>query len=247
MKNELIILGSGSLVPDSRRFPASYLIKTPQRKILIDIGPGILRQLSKVGVHYYELTDIFITHIHPDHILDIFALIFAANYDPEMPQFQMTLHMHHKAEPFLASAIKPWGNWLLVSEDKFSWNLLSDGGESDYYLWEKVPHHESSLAYAFYINGKKILITGDTAMIEKFTPFWEKPDYLLIEAAKAKPEEESKHLTISQALSIGKEIQAKNILITHIYPHLEKLIEDYFRNQQLSNIQIVSDLQNIPL
>lgn len=84
-------------------------------------------------------------------------------------------------------------------------------------------------------------------MLKKFSPFWEKPDYLLIEAAKERADHESQHLTISQAVNIGKAIQAKHILITHIYPHLEKINEAFIKSQQNHNIQIVRDLQTFSL
>ena len=55
-----------------------FLIKSPDRNILVDAGIGsfgegtscdaLLRQLEKHGVADYEITDIFLSHLHLDHI-----------------------------------------------------------------------------------------------------------------------------------------------------------------------------------
>ncbi|HDR03884.1 MAG TPA: ribonuclease Z [Candidatus Marinimicrobia bacterium] len=247
MKSKLFVLGSGSLVPDHRRYPASYLIQTPEKRILIDIGPGILRQLSKMGLQYHELTDIFITHMHPDHILDLLTLFFASNYDPEKQSFRINIYLHHTCREFLEAAIKPWQDWLQPSEIHFRWHFLSNQGRDLYFQWEKVPHHQSSLAYSFCINQKKILFTGDTAAFDYQSDFWQSPDYLIIEAAKKDDKDGTKHLTIKQAVEIGKAIDAKQLLITHIYPKLEKSITQFLKNKQSDNVRIVSDLMEFDL
>jgi glyoxylase-like metal-dependent hydrolase (beta-lactamase superfamily II) len=55
----------------------AFLIKSGERKILIDAGAGVLfgpaagnlsRALDEVGVRSEEITDVIATHLHPDHI-----------------------------------------------------------------------------------------------------------------------------------------------------------------------------------
>ena len=55
----------------------AFLIKSGERKILIDAGAGGLfgpaagnlsRALDEVGVRSEEITDVIATHLHPDHI-----------------------------------------------------------------------------------------------------------------------------------------------------------------------------------
>jgi ribonuclease Z len=66
---EVLFLGIGAALPMPGQTNSSYLIRTHGANILIDCGPAILQQLAAVGVSPGEITHIYLTHRHGDHIL----------------------------------------------------------------------------------------------------------------------------------------------------------------------------------
>jgi ribonuclease BN (tRNA processing enzyme) len=54
---------------------SGYLIEIGQRKILFDCGPGVCHRLLQAGIKPVEITDVFFSHLHYDHCLDLVRLL----------------------------------------------------------------------------------------------------------------------------------------------------------------------------
>jgi ribonuclease Z len=70
---KLTFLGTGAPRPSPERKGASILVEAGGRRILIDCGPGIRERIFQAG-NFDLLTgisDIFVTHLHYDHIANI--------------------------------------------------------------------------------------------------------------------------------------------------------------------------------
>ncbi|MCL4505066.1 MAG: MBL fold metallo-hydrolase [Chloroflexi bacterium] len=66
---EVLFLGVGAALPMTGQTNSSFLLRTEDACILIDCGPAIMQQLAAVGVSPGEITHVFLTHRHGDHIL----------------------------------------------------------------------------------------------------------------------------------------------------------------------------------
>ncbi len=66
---EVLFLGIGAALPMPGQTNSSYLLRTDDACVLIDCGPAIMQQLAAVGVSPGEITHIYLTHRHGDHIL----------------------------------------------------------------------------------------------------------------------------------------------------------------------------------
>lgn len=75
MSFELIILGSSSALPTSRRFTAAHLLNLNERFFLIDCGEGTQIQLRRNHLSPARINHIFVSHLHGDHIFGLFGLI----------------------------------------------------------------------------------------------------------------------------------------------------------------------------
>ncbi len=67
---DVTILGSGSPIPDANRAGPSGLVSALGQHFLIDCGRGVLIRLAGAGVQVPQLSAVFLTHLHSDHITD---------------------------------------------------------------------------------------------------------------------------------------------------------------------------------
>jgi ribonuclease Z len=79
MNFDLTILGSGSALPTSRRYSTAHALNVHERFFLIDCGEGTQIQLRRAKVKFSKINQIFISHLHGDHIYGLFGLISSFN------------------------------------------------------------------------------------------------------------------------------------------------------------------------
>ena len=75
---KLTILGSGSPEAYDRRASSGYLIETGPHKILLDCGGGVMDNLLRIGLLPKDITHLFFSHLHSDHMMDYARLVHAA-------------------------------------------------------------------------------------------------------------------------------------------------------------------------
>ena len=68
---DVILLGTGSPIPDPRRAGPATLVRAGDATILIDCGRGAVMRLAGAGVMPQMLNAVVITHMHSDHICDL--------------------------------------------------------------------------------------------------------------------------------------------------------------------------------
>ena len=71
MAVELVMVGTGSPVPDAQRAGPSQLVGVDGRWFLIDAGRGCLMRLAAAGVGPTLLECLLVTHLHSDHVTDL--------------------------------------------------------------------------------------------------------------------------------------------------------------------------------
>lgn len=67
----LIILGSGTPVPDPERAGPAYAVTYGTRVFLFDAGAGVMRRVAAAGLPIDGMTAVFLTHLHSDHTLGL--------------------------------------------------------------------------------------------------------------------------------------------------------------------------------
>jgi ribonuclease Z len=82
---KMIILGSGSPLPDPERAGPSTLLRTAAGDLLFDCGRGVLMRCAAAGTGATVLRALFLTHLHSDHttdLNDIFTMRWAMSLAP---------------------------------------------------------------------------------------------------------------------------------------------------------------------
>lgn len=75
---KLTILGSGSPEAYSRRASSGYLLEAGGDVILFDCGGGVFDNLLRAGRKPSDITHLFFSHLHSDHMMDYARLVHAA-------------------------------------------------------------------------------------------------------------------------------------------------------------------------
>jgi len=74
----ITLLGTGSPEASTRRVSSGYLVETQADVILFDCGGGVFDRLLQAGRKPSDVTHLFFTHLHSDHMMDYARLIHAA-------------------------------------------------------------------------------------------------------------------------------------------------------------------------
>jgi ribonuclease Z len=72
---EVIILGSGSPLPDPGRAGPATLVRAAGRDFLFDAGRGVLMRLAGAGSGPLQVEQVLLTHLHSDHVTDLNDLL----------------------------------------------------------------------------------------------------------------------------------------------------------------------------
>ena len=68
---DVILLGTGSPLPDPNRAGPATLVRTASHTLLFDCGRGVLMRLAGAGTLPGLLDRLFLTHRHSDHMADL--------------------------------------------------------------------------------------------------------------------------------------------------------------------------------
>lgn len=71
MELDLVFLGTSASMPTARRAPAGLLLRRGGERLLFDCAEGTQRQLQRSAVGLPEIEEIFLTHLHADHVLGL--------------------------------------------------------------------------------------------------------------------------------------------------------------------------------
>lgn len=74
---KLIILGSSSAVPDEKHENTYMALVGHERTVLIDCASTATVRLPSAGLEFDHLTDLVLTHFHPDHVSGVPSLLMS--------------------------------------------------------------------------------------------------------------------------------------------------------------------------
>ena len=101
---KLTILGSSSALPTSERYPSAHVLNVHEHLFLIDCGEGTQMQLRKCRIRFGKINNIFISHLHGDHVFGLYGLLSTFNlmgrtvplslFAPASYMAKLSLHLH---------------------------------------------------------------------------------------------------------------------------------------------------------
>ena len=178
--NKLTLLGTGCPSPSHLRYGPSSLVSYEGTNYLIDAGSGVTQRLSEAGIKPGEIDYFFITHLHSDHIVDLYQLFISGWHTGRETKFKVFgpkgLKSHfdkifeaYKEELDLR---KEWEK--RPNEEGLAYEIIEINNELKIELDNatiesvKVDHHpvDPAFGYKFILGPKNIIFSGDTRYCE---------------------------------------------------------------------------------
>lgn len=75
---EIVFLGTGCPVVSTERYGPAQVILGADAKVLVDCGSGVTQRLVAAGVPGRDLDALLLTHLHSDHLVDLYQLVVSS-------------------------------------------------------------------------------------------------------------------------------------------------------------------------
>jgi ribonuclease BN (tRNA processing enzyme) len=251
---EIIILGSGTTVPLAERASPSIALFIGKVFILLDIGPGTVRQLTIAGLTHEDIDYVAVSHLHPDHTADLIHLIFATRHPPVLKKRKPFTIIGPKGfSGFLELLKRPYGTWLDLPAGLMEIEELhtdtGDRREFKGFTLHSTPLRHTAQSIGFRIedsSGNSLVYSGDTGYCEEMVDLAKGADLLILESSFPDGHGVEGHLTPSQAGEIAARSGAKRLVLTHFYPEcLGSDIEGQCRKTYQGELILAADFIHI--
>jgi ribonuclease BN (tRNA processing enzyme) len=227
---ELTVVGcSGSASgPGS---PAScYLVQAPYEgrtfSLVLDLGPGAFGALYRY-LDPGTVAAIGLSHLHPDHCLDLCAFYVAAAYSPTAPWPRIEVYGPGATAERMTRAyeVPEPGAPPSGIRSHFDYRDWAPEQRIGPFLLTTAPVAHPVEAYAIRVRedvpgGRTLVYSGDSGPCPALLEVARGCDLLLVEASLLEAEDNPPdlHLTGRQAAELARQAGAGSVLLTHIPP-----------------------------
>jgi len=218
---KLTILGAGTCVPYPDYSPAGHLVEINDTPILLDAGPGTVVRLAKMGVSYRDLSYIILTHLHPDHALDLLTFLQASNATPGWRRTEAVILVGPRG--LKETLERLFDLFDGTAPEGFPLEIHEMGAERlEFPTWkletEFTGHTSTSLAYRISDGRRSLVYTGDVGATQGITRLAMGADLLLIECSLPQGWQTLDHLTPEQVGEVASRAGVGKLVLTHLYP-----------------------------
>jgi ribonuclease BN (tRNA processing enzyme) len=241
---KLLFLGSGSaFTVGAKNYQANMLLISEQgNKLLIDCGSDIRFSLYEEGLSYLDITDIFISHLHSDHVGGLEYIGISSKFDARCQKPNLYLSKDIATQIWhnclSAGMVSVEGN--INDIDDFFW--VHKINRNGYFFWQDISFqlvpvtHINNGFYImptyglfFEIAGIKIWLSADTQFcLNDLEKYYEKAD-LIFHDCETSLFPTSVHAHYKELLTLPERIRNKMWLYGYQPGDLPDAKKDGFR------------------
>jgi ribonuclease Z len=217
---KLIILGASNALSSENSENTHMVLDGKERKVLIDCVINPIHNLSKLGIDFNEITDLVLTHFHPDHVsggplflMDMWLRgrkkpinIYGLHYT--LDRFERLMEFYSWAE---------WPEFFPVAFHRLPASELIPILDCDEFSIRTSPVHHMiptiGLRFDFKNSGKSLAYSCDTEPCEAVVTLADGADVLIHEATGAS----RGHSSAAQAGEIASKAEVGHLYLIH-YP-----------------------------
>lgn len=271
---KVTLLGTGAPLPGMDRFGPGILVSAGEEKLLFDCGRGTAQRLKQLNVRFPEVTALFLTHLHSDHVVGI-------------PDFWLTGWIRGRKNP-----LRVWGpagtrQMMLHLEEAFSFDIhmrrdideklpaqgvvVNAKDVEEGVVYESggikvtaftVDHGpvKPALGYRVDYAGHSVLLSGDTRFSENLIRHAQGVDVLIHEVIDpiafatesfGTPEQRQividHHTTPEQAGTVFKRVKPRLAVYSHIAPASTTNLIPQTRKTYDGPLEVGEDLMSIDI
>jgi ribonuclease Z len=262
---EVVLLGTGTPVPDPARSGSGVAVVHEGRWVLVDCGRGVTQRVMEAGLDLAGLEAVVLTHHHSDHVSDLATLAIARWVDGEPTPLRVVAPSGPCAR-FARACLDGFEDQAFYSQanadsssrpsvslieftptehprpvfEKSSWVVSSA-------LVDHAPI-EAAVGYRVEVGGRVVAVSGDTARCIGIERLAVGADLLIHEALRSDRASPASLAWNASALSVGElalELDLSRVVLTHLLPaprsaHDERAFVDEARSSGYSGEVIVA-------
>ena len=174
---EVYVVGSGTGVPSLKRASPGIIVKTGDSIVLLDSGPGTLRQLLKLNIDFRDIGYLFYSHLHPDHTAELVPFLFASQYGSEEKRKKdLCIIGPVGIAEFYQKLKQAYGKWIVPQSYQLTMREITDGKMSftDFTLQGfPLVHSDHSVGYRVESRKGKVVAYSGTQTIALILLHWQ--------------------------------------------------------------------------
>ena len=217
---KVIILGSSNAIPSLEHENTHMVVVGKERMVLVDCVSNPILRLEKAGLDFNELTDLIVTHFHPDHVSGVPLLLM----DMWLMGRRKPLNvygLHHtldRVEDLMGFyGWSEWPDFFPVAFHRLPLKEMTTVLDCpDFRIFASPVHHllpTIGLRFEFNHTRKVMAYSCDTEPCAEVIRLAEGADVLIHEAAGAT----RGHSSASQAGDVARQAEAGILYLIH-YP-----------------------------
>ncbi|PKN71323.1 MAG: MBL fold metallo-hydrolase [Deltaproteobacteria bacterium HGW-Deltaproteobacteria-12] len=203
-KIQVFLLGSGGPMPNETRDTTAFAVIAGGEFIMVDVGPGIVKNMNLLNLPAGKISALFLTHFHSDHISDMGELDFMTwaqgrdkkldVYGPKgvkqvVDGYNMAYGLDagyrtaHHTEEWMPSKNSGMVTHTLNITDPAEAVLFFD--RNGLKAWVFIVDHspiDPAVGYRFEYRGNVVVISGDTVKTPTLSKFARNADLFFCEA-----------------------------------------------------------------
>lgn len=234
MTNSLTILGCAANRQISgldNNVTSGYLLKVGERLVLFDCGGGVTGAFLRYGFDFTKVSEIFISHTHPDHVTDLplfvqsiyltkranpLRLYLPEDFTEPFDKYMRALYMFPETFPF-EFTVEGYNGAITHEGESYTIRTIPNSHLSRYV--ERVDQFGSDnklLCHSFLIEvaagqgltgPTKAFYSADLASFDEITPYLDGCAYVLVD---------STHVDADRILDYMKDADIGTMIFTHL-------------------------------
>ncbi len=217
----MAVLGCSGTHPGAGRMCSGYLLRAGGTQVLVDCGYGATSNLYRF-VRLDDLSAIVLSHVHPDHCVDLIGIYYALRFHPEG---ERTINVHAPAGTaevlagLLSAESRQEFTDICRFHDVSGGDRLEIGELGFEFYWSTHPVPTVSMRASH--GGRAVTYSADSAGGSSLVEAARDADLFICEATwpdEADSHPPDVHLSPQGAAKVAAEAGARRLVLTHLWP-----------------------------
>ena len=219
---KLTIVGCSGSFPGPDSAASCYLVEADGFRVLLDLGSGAIGAAQR-HLDLADLDAVLISHLHPDHCIDLLALYVARTYDPRRTYPGLPVHLPSGGGDQIARAYGPTDSpGIVAAYDLTEWTAGTHRIGPLKVTVARMAHPVETWGMRLEHDGRVLTYSADTGPCDNLVELARGADLGLFESAFETGRDDHAprdvHLNGAQAGAAAAAAGVRKLVLTHLPP-----------------------------